>query len=111
MSTAEKPVKAMNMVFTTHFFGTRPPYSRARPGTLIRPTKVAAVSCQELLPVSNHDGWQAAGAAVAVHVLVARCSALAISVNNGPLRIHRLGVTAGWPHAESRQTLSAPCFA
>ena len=25
------------------------------------PTKVAAVSCQEVLPVSSHDGWHAAG--------------------------------------------------
>ena len=61
----------MNIVLTAHFFGTNPPYKQASPGRLIRPTNVAAVSCQELLPVSSHDGWHAAGGDVAVHALAA----------------------------------------
>src|SRR5579875_2117729 len=76
MSTAEKPLKAMNMVLTTHFLGTSPPYSTARPGRLMRPTKVAATSCHELSPVSNHDGseqllaWPAHVAAVWTAVVI-----------------------------------------
>jgi hypothetical protein len=61
----------MNMVFTTHFFGTNPPYSSASPGTLISATKVAAVSCHDVLPVSSHAGWQPLGGDVAVHVFPA----------------------------------------
>ena len=56
MSTAAKPANVMNMVLTTHFFWTRPPKRTARPGTLIRATNVAAVSCQALSPVFSH-GW------------------------------------------------------
>ena len=66
MSTAAKPANVMNMVLTTHFFWTKPPKSTARPGTLISATKVAAVSCQALSPVSS-QGWsdELAGAAAA----------------------------------------------
>jgi hypothetical protein len=55
-NTNENPLNAMNIVFTTHFFGTNPPYNTANPGTLINPTNVAAVNCHELEPVSSHDG-------------------------------------------------------
>ena len=44
------------MVFTAHFFGTSPAYRTARPGRLIRPTNVAAVSCQAVSPVSSQFG-------------------------------------------------------
>jgi hypothetical protein len=55
-STSENPLNAMNIVFTTHFFGTKPPYNNARPGTLIKATNVAAVSCHDVLPVSSQSG-------------------------------------------------------
>src|SRR5579863_6504486 len=89
----------MNMVFTTHFFGTRPPYSTARPGTLIRPTKVAAVSCHDVLPVSSHGGWQALGGDVEVHTVDAACSAVVISANNGPVLSSGQASWPGWPVA------------
>ena len=38
------------MVFTAHLRCTMPAYRTARPGMLIRPTSVAAVSCQALSP-------------------------------------------------------------
>ena len=40
------------MVLTAHFLGTSPAYSTARPGRLINPTNVAAVSCHDVSPVS-----------------------------------------------------------
>lgn len=52
--TEAKPANVINMVLTTHFFWTKPPKRTARPGTLIRATKVAAVSCQALSPVFSH---------------------------------------------------------
>ena len=54
MSTAAKPANVIRIVLTTHFFWTKPPKSTARPGTLMRATNVAAVSCQALSPVSSH---------------------------------------------------------
>ena len=56
MSTEAKPANVINMVLTTHFFWTKPPNRTARPGTLIRATNVAAVSCQALSPVFS-QAW------------------------------------------------------
>jgi hypothetical protein len=55
-STSENALKAMSIVLTPHFFCTRPPYNTAMPGKLIKPTRVAAVSCQALSPAFNHCG-------------------------------------------------------
>ena len=56
-STRENPVKAINMVLTAHFFWTMPPYSTAMPGKLIKPTSVAATSCQALSPGLSQSGY------------------------------------------------------
>src|SRR5450755_2590353 len=55
--TMQKPVNAISMVLMAHFFCTTPPYKTTRPGTLINPTSVAAVSCQALSPAFNHAGY------------------------------------------------------
>jgi len=55
-STSEKPVKAISIVLTAHFFWTRPPYSTAMPGMLMRPTSVAATICQALSPALSQSG-------------------------------------------------------
>ena len=55
-STSEKPVNAISMVLTAHFFWTIPPYSTAMPGMLIRPTSVAATNCQALSPGFSQSG-------------------------------------------------------
>jgi hypothetical protein len=56
MRTRQNPLNAMIMVLTAHLRCTRPPYRTARPGRLIRPTRVAAVSCQEVSPAFSQLG-------------------------------------------------------
>src|SRR6516225_8518855 len=46
----------MKAELIAHFFLTMPPYRTVNPGTLCRPTKVAAANCQALSPVSSHCG-------------------------------------------------------
>src|SRR5579875_3266294 len=95
MSTAEKPLKHMNMVLTTHFLGTRPPKRQARPGRLMRPTNVAAVSCQELSPVFNQAGSEQL-LALSAHTDEA-CNAVVIMVwsNKRPLLVGSSGRPLG----------------
>jgi hypothetical protein len=56
MRTRQKPLNAMIMVFTAHLRCTSPPYRTAKPGRLIRPTRVAAVNCQEVSPAFSQLG-------------------------------------------------------
>src|SRR5436305_10246990 len=44
------------MLLIDQRFCITPPYSTARPGTLIRPTSVAAVICQEVSPAFSQLG-------------------------------------------------------
>src|SRR3954447_21152534 len=58
-STSQKATKVSIMLFTDQRFCMTPPYSTARPGRLIRPTNVAAVSCQPLSPGLSQLGYEA----------------------------------------------------
>ncbi len=55
MRTRQKVANTINMVFTAHLRCTRPPYSTAMAGMLMRPTRVAAVNCHALSPELSHD--------------------------------------------------------
>jgi hypothetical protein len=55
-STTAKAAKVSIMLLMDHRFCMTPPYSTTSPGTLIRPTSVAAVICQALSPALSHDG-------------------------------------------------------
>ena len=48
-------MNAIIIEFTDHLFCMTPPYRTTRPGTLIRPTSVAAVICQALSPGLNQS--------------------------------------------------------
>jgi len=50
ISTRQNVQNTISMVFTAHFFCTKPPYKTARAGMLMRPTSVAAVICHALSP-------------------------------------------------------------
>src|SRR5262249_40579522 len=52
-TTIAKPTNDIIIVYTDPGFCITPPYKAIRPGMLIRPTNVAAVNCQALLPVST----------------------------------------------------------
>src|SRR5205823_10444477 len=54
--TMENVAKVNIMLLIDHRFCITPPYSTARPGTLIKPTRVAAVICQEVSPGFSHVG-------------------------------------------------------
>ena len=49
-------MNASIMLFTDQRFCMTPPYRTTRPGTLIRPTRVAAVICHALSPGFSHVG-------------------------------------------------------
>src|SRR5258706_13005514 len=51
--TTEKVAKTNIMLLIDHRFCITPPYRTARPGMLIKPTRVAAVSCQAVSPELN----------------------------------------------------------
>jgi hypothetical protein len=63
----------MPTTLTAHFLGTIDAYKTARPGRLIRPTNVAAVSCQVLSPVLSQLGY---GTDVIAAVSTVECSSL-----------------------------------
>src|SRR5438309_5883052 len=44
------------MLLIDQRFCITPPYRTTRPGTLIRPTSVAAVICQAVSPLLSHEG-------------------------------------------------------
>ena len=73
MRTAAKPANVIRIVLTTHFFWTRPPKSTASPGTLISATKVAAVICQALSPVSSQAWSDELGGSAAACKCINRC--------------------------------------
>src|SRR5579884_905469 len=54
--TTEKVANASIMLLIDQRFCITPPYRTARPGTLIKPTSVAAVSCQEVSPELSQLG-------------------------------------------------------
>ena len=56
ISTSANATNAIIIEFTDQRFCMTPPYSTTRPGTLIRPTRVAAVSCQALSPGFTKSG-------------------------------------------------------
>ncbi len=56
ISTIENVAKVNIMLLTDQRFCITPPYRTARPGTLIRPTRVAAVICQAVSPELSHVG-------------------------------------------------------
>ena len=56
ISTTANPVKAIIIELTDQRFCMTPPYSTTSPGTLIRPTRVAAVSCQAASPGFSQCG-------------------------------------------------------
>src|SRR5437868_8502443 len=58
----------------------------ARPGMLIRPTRVAAVSCQALSPALSHAGY-----GITDKPSLARCHAIAHATANGMTSRHRVG--------------------
>src|SRR5882762_242463 len=74
----------MKALLIAHFFLTSPAYRIIRPGMLCRATKVAAASCQALLPEFNQ-----AGAATQVPVGAAAAAAAGAAAGVG-------GVAAGW---------------
>src|SRR6516165_3613023 len=55
-STIANVANTSIMLLIDHRFCITPPYRTARPGTLIRPTRVAAVICQEVSPGFSHVG-------------------------------------------------------
>jgi hypothetical protein len=55
-STTAKAANASIMLLTDHRFCITPPYSTARPGTLISPTSVAAVICHAVSPELSQLG-------------------------------------------------------
>src|SRR5947209_7210826 len=57
ISVRQKATNVSIMLFTDQRFCITPPYSTASPGTLIRPTSVAAVNCHALSPGFNQDGY------------------------------------------------------
>src|SRR5437870_2475214 len=59
MSTRQKATNVSIMLFTDQRFCITPPYSTARPGTLISPTSVAAVICHALSPGLSQLGYAA----------------------------------------------------
>ena len=61
--TRPKAANASIMLFTDQRFCITPPYRITSPGTLIRPTNVAAVSCQALSPGFSQAGYGAHAAA------------------------------------------------
>src|SRR5213078_1124327 len=56
-STTENATKVSIMLLTDQRFCITPPYSTARPGRLISPTSVAAVSCQALSHGAKKCGY------------------------------------------------------
>src|SRR5438270_6688641 len=56
MSTTENAMNASIMLLMDQRFCITPPYSTASPGTLISPTRVAAVICQDVSPGFSHEG-------------------------------------------------------
>src|ERR1700716_1870599 len=56
MRTTAKAAKVSIMLLMDQRFCITPPYSTTRPGTLIRPTSVAAVSCHALSPGLSQVG-------------------------------------------------------
>src|SRR5437763_16576126 len=55
-STTENATNVSIMLLIDQRFCITPPYSTARPGTLIKPTSVAAVSCHEVSPEVSQLG-------------------------------------------------------
>src|SRR6476661_8029730 len=55
--TSENATNVSIMLLTDQRFCITPPYSTARPGRLISPTSVAAVSCHALSPGVSHCGY------------------------------------------------------
>ena len=55
-STTENVANVSIMLLIDHRFCITPPYSTARPGTLIRPTSVAAVICHDVSPELSQLG-------------------------------------------------------
>src|SRR5947199_5381472 len=55
-STTENATNVNIMLLIDHRFCITPPYRTASPGMLIRPTRVAAVSCQAVSPELNQLG-------------------------------------------------------
>src|SRR5438105_6666539 len=55
-STIEKVAKHSIMLLIDQRFCITPPYRTARPGMLIKPTRVAAVICQEVSPELSQVG-------------------------------------------------------
>src|SRR5438270_13378754 len=55
-STIENVAKVSIMLLIDQRFCITPPYRTARPGTLMSPTSVAAVSCQEVSPELSQLG-------------------------------------------------------
>ena len=52
-STSANATNDIIIEFTDQRFCITPPYRTISPGTLMRPTNVAAVNCHEVLPVSG----------------------------------------------------------
>src|SRR5438309_6447958 len=77
----------MKALLIAHFFLTSPAYRIIRPGRLCRATKVAAASCQALLPEFNQPG-----AAPQVPVGAAAAAGAA----GGVAGVAAGGVAAGW---------------
>src|SRR5438067_324294 len=78
-STTENATKVSIMLLIDQRFCITPPYSTARPGTLIRPTSVAAVICQEVSPGFNQEG-----ASTGMHLLRVERSPAADHGGGGP---------------------------
>ena len=57
ISATQNATNVSIMLLTDQRFCITPPYRTARPGTLISPTKVAAVSCQALSPALSQRGY------------------------------------------------------
>ena len=57
ISTTANAANVSIMLLMDQRFCMTPPYSTTRPGTLIRPTSVAAVSCQALSPGLSQVGY------------------------------------------------------
>src|SRR5438270_6823043 len=70
-STTENAMNASIMLLIDQRFCITPPYSTASPGTLIKPTSVAAVNCHEVSPEFSHDGASTGNGAPSIELTAA----------------------------------------
>src|SRR5438046_1538028 len=56
ISVAPNAYRVISAELSAHLRFMSPEYRMARPGTLIRPTRVPATSCQAVCPESSHGG-------------------------------------------------------